>query len=173
MRWNPVVYPAGLLLVVVSAGSCSSESERQGSSDSAFAQVQNRGHQAMGVDQYTSAHRFEPLPDGGRITLVRGAEDSAGAAQIRRHMQSIASAFARGDFTIPGFVHDREVPGTKVMAARQDVIAYSVDFLPRGAQLRIHSDDLSAIAAIHEFLAFQRRDHRVAAGPSGETWVRP
>jgi hypothetical protein len=114
----------------------------------------------MGVDQYTSFHHFEPLPDGGRISLQRDAADSAGVAQIRSHMRGIAAAFARGDFALPGFVHDREVPGTAVMADRRSRISYTADTLPGGAQLRIATSDSSAVAAIHEFLAFQRQDHR-------------
>jgi hypothetical protein len=120
----------------------------------------------MGVDQYTSLHRFEPLPDGGRISLQRDAADSAGVAQIRSHMRGIAASFARGDFTLPGFVHDREVPGTVVMAARRSRITYAADTLPGGAQLRITTSDSSALAAIHEFLAFQRQDHRSAGHPA-------
>jgi hypothetical protein len=118
----------------------------------------------MGVDQYTSSHRFESVPDGGRITLQRDGTDSAGTAQIRSHMETIAGAFARGDFALPGFVHDREVPGTAVMTARRSHIAYVVDTLPRGGRLRIHSEDPSAVAAIHEFLAFQRQDHHSPGG---------
>ena len=135
------------------------------SADSAFGLLQSRGHMAMGVDQYTSSHRFEPLPDGGRITLQRDGTDSAGTAQIRSHMRMIGQAFQQGDFALPGFVHDREVPGTAVMAERRSHISYTTDSLPRGAQLRIHSDDPAAINAIHQFLAFQRQDHRV--GESG------
>ena len=130
------------------------------SSDSAFALVQARGHTAMGVDQYTSFHRFEPLPDGGRIALQRNPDDSAGVAQIRTHMQAIAQAFRRGDFSIPGFVHDRLVPGTAVMAARRSRINYAADTLSGGGQVRLQSSDSTAVAAIHEFLAFQRHDHR-------------
>ena len=37
--------------------------------DTAFRSMQERGHMAMGVDQYTSAHQFDLLPDGGRIAL--------------------------------------------------------------------------------------------------------
>lgn len=135
------------------------------SADSAFALVQSRGHVAMGVDQYTSSHRFEPLPDGGRITLERNGNDSAGTAQIRSHMRTIALAFQRGDFALPGFVHDREVPGTTVMKERRSHISYTTDSLPRGAQLRIHTDDTAAVNAIHQFLAFQSQDHR--AGGNG------
>src|SRR4051812_42292262 len=54
-------------------------------SDTAFAAMQQRGKQAMGVDQYTSVHLFDALPDGGRIELQRETNDSAGVAQIRAH----------------------------------------------------------------------------------------
>ena len=91
--------------------------------DSAFAGVQARGGVAMGVNQYTSRHVFEPLPDGGRIALQRDVADGEGAAQIRRHMREIAGRFAAGDFTLPGFVHARVVPGTEIMAARRAAIA--------------------------------------------------
>jgi hypothetical protein len=118
----------------------------------------------MGVDQYTSSHRFEALPDGGRITLQRDQADSAGTAQIRAHMQTIAAAFAAGDFKLPGFVHDREVPGTAIMAARRSHISYTTDTVPRGGSVRIRSDDSTAVAAVHQFLSFQRRDHRASHG---------
>ena len=134
------------------------------SADSAFTLVQARGQVAMGVDQYTSAHRFEPLADGGMISLQRDSLDSAGVAQIRSHMQTIAASFKSGNFTLPGFVHDREVPGTDVMAAHRSSITYAVDTLPGGAQLRLTTADPAALAAIHEFLAFQRHDHRAGGG---------
>jgi hypothetical protein len=114
----------------------------------------------MGVDQYTSLHRFETLPDGGRISLQRDPKDSAGAARIRAHMRTIATAFGRGDFALPGQVHARRVPGTEMMAARRQSIQYDTDTLPGGAQLRLTTGDPVALAAIHEFLRFQRQDHR-------------
>jgi hypothetical protein len=137
------------------------------SADSAFALLQARGHVAMGVDQYTSYHRFESLPDGGRISLQRDAGDTAGVAQIRSHMRRIEAAFARGDFAVPGLVHARDVPGTAVMAARRSRISYTADTLPGGGQLRLRTSDPSAIAAIHQFLAFQRQDHRSTSHGTG------
>lgn len=120
----------------------------------------------MGVDQYTSSHVFESLPDGGRISLQRDTIDSAGIATIRAHMQDIATQFATGDFSIPGFVHAQKVPGTDVMAARRALIRYMPEPLPRGGRVRIVTRDSAAIAAVHEFLGFQRTDHR-AAGHDG------
>ena len=117
----------------------------------------------MGVDQYTSQHVFEDLPDGGRVVLERDdAGDSVGIATIRAHMREIARRFASGDFALPGVVHDREVPGTDVMAARREGISYTEVDRPKGAELRIVSEDSVAIAAIHQFLAFQRMDHHAA-----------
>jgi hypothetical protein len=117
----------------------------------------------MGVDQYTSAHVFEDLPDGGRIVLDRAdAADTADVATIRAHMREIAAAFARGDFTAPGLVHAQEVPGTAVMAARRGAITYTAHDRPRGAEVRVRTTDSAAVAAVHAFLAFQRMDHRAA-----------
>lgn len=130
------------------------------SSDSAFAGVQQRGEKAMGVDQYTSTHKFDALPVGGRIELQRDMDDSAGVAQIRAHLNEIAMAFRSGDFSAPAFVHMQQVPGTTVMAAKRALITYTYRDLPRGGELRIDTKDQEALKAIHEFLAFQRHDHR-------------
>lgn len=129
--------------------------------DSAFAGVQARGRVAMGVDQYTSQHRFDDLADGGRIELQRDPADTAGVRTIREHLQQIAEAFAAGNFETPGFVHDREVPGVRTMAARRDRIRYEFRPLPGGGEVRITTRDPDAVKAIHEFLAFQRMDHHV------------
>lgn len=136
--------------------------------DSAFLAMQLRGvdRRAMGVDQYTSMHRFDALPDGGRIELQREVDDSAGVAQIRRHLREVAAAFAKGDFHTPAFVHDQQVPGTAVMAARRDAITYSVRDLPRGGEVRIQTTDPEALVAVHDFIAFQHQDHRTGGAGS-------
>jgi hypothetical protein len=134
--------------------------------DSAFAAMQARGRDAMGVDQYTSLHRFDALRDGGRIELRRDRDDSVGTAVIREHMRAIARAFASGDFTTPAMVHLQTVPGADVMRERRRAIRYESIDLPRGAALRIRSSDPVAVAAIHRFLAFQRREHRAPGTPS-------
>jgi hypothetical protein len=152
-----------LIIAVVLIGGCAQadSSPDRSTSDSVFAALQARGERAMGVDQYSSTHLFIPLADGGRIELQRDAADLVGARTIRGHMGDIATRFAAGDFQIPGFVHATTVvPGTAVMRARRDLISYTVEELPRGAALRIRSTDRGAVRAIHDFLAFQRGEHR-------------
>ncbi len=122
--------------------------------DSSFSALQKRGGIAMGVDQYTSVHKFDDLADGGRIELVLAIDRA-----IREHLQAIAKAFKAGDFSTPAFVHMKTVPGTAEMARRRAAIAYVYKPLPRGGELRITTKDAAAIKAVHEFMAFQRGDH--------------
>jgi hypothetical protein len=145
--------------LLISMG-CSRE-EGARTNDSAFAALQERGETAMGVDQYTSQHVFEPRPDGGRIVLQRKESDSAGEAAIRAHMRAISIAFSSGDFALPGFVHATgDVPGTAVMKRLKGEISYSPRDLPGGAEVIISTRSPEAVSAIHAFLAFQRMDHR-------------
>jgi len=130
--------------------------------DTGFAALQERGKRAMGVDQYTSTHHFDALPDGGRIQLQRDGDDSAGIAQIRAHIREIADAFRHGDFSTPALVHLKEVPGTRTMGARRALITYEPRDLPRGAELWIRTSDSEALRAIHEFMAFQRSEHHAS-----------
>ena len=132
--------------------------------DSAYHAMQQRGKVAMGVDQYTSFHRFEPAADGGRIVLVRDSADAAGVRTIREHLKGIAQAFSAGDFQTPGFVHDQTVPGTQVMTAKKAAIRYVFHPLPGGGEVRIVTRDAASVAAVHEFLTFQRTEHRTGEG---------
>jgi hypothetical protein len=128
-----------------------------------FSAMQSRGAHVMGVDQYTSAHVFEDLPDGGRVVLERDdPADSAAIATIRVHMREIAASFRAGDFTKPFQVHAQIVPGTAVMRDRRAAISYAPIDRPRGGEVRLTSRDSAAVRAIHEFLAFQRQQHHAA-----------
>ena len=148
------------IIAMAALVACTARKETAGA-DSGFAALQQRGETAMGVNQYTSAHIFEPLPIGGRIVLQRKGTDSLGETTIRTHMRTIATAFASGDFALPGFVHAMsDVPGTAKMKALRSEITYSERDLPRGAEVVISTKNPDAVAAIHEFLAFQRMDHR-------------
>jgi hypothetical protein len=149
-----------LSLVACRVGAQKPKSREHAAHDSAFAAMQERGKMAMGVDQYTSTHHFDALPDGGRIELQRNGADSAGVRQIRAHIRDIAQAFETGDFSTPAMVHMQEVPGTRTMAAKRATVHYTVRDLPRGAELRMTTKDSVAIRAIHEFMAFQRGEHR-------------
>lgn len=157
-----------VLLLAACRGDASSGDRAQGAApatgDSAFAEVQRRGADVMGVDQARSTHVFEDLPDGGRIVYTADApDDTAAVHQIQRHLRQVAVAFAAGDFSQPAQVHGREVPGTAVLAARRASVAYTMSDRPDGGELRLRTTDAATLAAVREFLQFQRDDHRAAA----------
>jgi hypothetical protein len=132
--------------------------------DSAFQALQERGKRVMGVDQYTSSHVFESLPDGGRIELQRDVEDSVGVRVIRAHLREVAARFTAGDFSLSQEVHaTREMPGAKAMREAAGVIRSVYRDLPRGGEVRLTSSDARAVHAIHAFLEFQRSEHRTGA----------
>ena len=127
--------------------------------DSAFAAMQARGERVMGVDQSASTHHFDSLADGGRITYQADGDDARAVRTIREHLRGVARAFAAGDFSAPATVHDRDVPGARVMAERRALIRYDYRDVARGGAVRIRTRDPHALAAVHQFLAFQRSEH--------------
>jgi hypothetical protein len=155
-----------VLALIVTSGACRERRATSASpSDTTFAAMQARGKTVMGVNQYTSAHVFEDLPDGGRI-ILETPSDSPGIARIRQHMREIAAAFQAGDFAKPFLVHAEAVPGTAVMAARRARIVYQAIDRPSGGEVRIRTTDPAAVTAVHEFLAFQRGAHHAAGHES-------
>ena len=162
--------PVGVALRVLGSAMQVTAQERdrqQCPTDGSFAGVQERGRGVMGVDQYASTHMFDSTPAGGRIELQSDTDDPAAIAQIRTHLQQQRDAFVAGDFANPAEVHAGAVPGSDIMAARRSAITYTFRELPRGGEIVIATRDAHARAAIHDFLAFQRSDHR-AQGLGGD-----
>ncbi len=152
----------GALMIALCAACSRSRATRDPGStaaDTTFAAMQQRGRMAMGVDQSTSTHRFDALPDGGRIELQRDTNDSLDVARIRAHLHLIQHAFQSGDFSTPQFVHMQTMPGTAIMAQKRDVITYAYHDLPRGGEVVMSTGDTVALMAIHSFMGAQRMGH--------------
>lgn len=133
-----------------------------GQSDTAFKAMDTRHGEVVGTDPMALEHQFVSQPDGGDIILERQIHEDMGINQIRAHLLLISRSFARGDFSLPGFVHEKPVPGTVVMAQRAGQISYTVEDLPHGGVVHIRTEDPEALKAIHSFIAFQIAEHRTA-----------
>jgi hypothetical protein len=157
---NRAFATAALAVAILHADArAEAQNSSSASRDTSFDAMQRRGKIAMGVDQYTSVHRFDDLADGGRIELQRASDDPAGVRTIRTHLNDIAKAFGTGDFSTPELVHASEVPGVDVMVRKRGVIHYAVRELPRGGVVVITTSDPEALRAVPRFLAFQRGEH--------------
>jgi hypothetical protein len=136
------------------------------SHDQHQADVDNRGDQVMGFDHNKTAHHFRLLSDGGAIEVeANDAEDTTSVAQIRQHLSHIANLFAAGDFTSPMLIHAQTPPGVPVMKRLKSTIKYRFENTERGGRIRITTSNREARSAVHDFLAFQIKDH--GTGDSG------
>jgi hypothetical protein len=132
-----------------------------GAHDKHAADVDMRGDHAMGFSHETSKHHFELLSDGGVIEVdALSDSDTVTRDQIRQHLTHIASMFSANNFEIPMFIHDTVPPGIPMMKEKQSAITYTYKPTPKGAMVMIATHDPDALKAIHEFLAFQIKDHR-------------
>jgi len=125
---------------------------------------------AVGDDPMALAHQFVSTEDGGDIILEREVHEDMGINQIRSHLLLISRSFARGDFTTPGFVHDKPVPGTDVMTERASQISYTVEDTEHGGIVHIRTNDPEALKAVHAFIEFQIAEHHTA--PTDSTQER-
>ena len=124
------------------------------------AQLDTRAHRAMGFDQDRTAHHFVLRTDGGIISVeVKDSSDDASRDAIRRHIRRIASDFEAGRFDAPLETHGEEPPGVPMMRALRSSIRYIVEQMPGGARVRIASSNNEVVAAIHDFLRYQIREH--------------
>jgi len=123
--------------------------------------VDQRGDQVMGFDHTRTTHRFLLKADGGDIEVrANDPADGASRDQIRGHLAQVAEAFARGDFAMPGMIHDRQLPGVPEMTRLKEAISYRYEETEQGGRLRITTKSPEALSAIHAFLRAQIEDHR-------------
>jgi hypothetical protein len=117
---------------------------------------------AMGFDQDRTAHHFYLYEDGGAIDVaVKDADDTKNRDAIRSHLPHIAMMFGQGNFETPMVVHDtKNVPGAAALTKWKDAIKYTYAETPRGGRVDIVTTSREALAAVHEFLTFQIRDHK-------------
>jgi hypothetical protein len=132
-----------------------------GSHAGRVAEMNARGEQGMGFSQTATTHHFLLMPDGGAIQVeVNDAKDAVSLDQIRTHLAQIAGAFAAGNFETPMFVHDQVPPGVAVMQKLKAEIAYKYEETQNGARVRVSTRNPEALAAVHDFLRFQIKEHQ-------------
>ena len=67
--------------------------------------------------------------------------------------------FARGDYSDPGYIHGRAMPGLAQLQQGWPRLSVRYSETPTGAAITLTSYDAALIAAVHAWLAAQQRDH--------------
>jgi hypothetical protein len=142
------------------------KSDAAGAAHGHDANLAAAGERAMGFSQTATTHHFILTRDGGIIQVgVNDPKDAENLSNIRQHLAHIARMFAEGNFSTPMFVHDRVPPGVPVMERLKTDIKYTFEETERGARVRITTANADALAAVHEFLRFQIKDHQTGDTP--------
>jgi hypothetical protein len=127
------------------------------------ADLKTRGGVAMGFDQDKTTHHFRLYETGGSIEVVANdPTDETILGQVRTHLKEIAAEFARGDFARPFATHAEVPPGVRTMQERRTALTFRYEDAPAGGRVRITTSDAKAKDAVHEFLAYQIREHRTS-----------
>lgn len=123
-------------------------------------QVNENGDKAMGFSHQKTTHHFLVQAQGGAIQVdANSKDDKQSRDQIRSHLRHITKMFAAGDFNTPMLVHSVMPPGTATMTRLKADINYKYEASATGGQVVISTSNKEALAAIHEFLRFQIKDH--------------
>ena len=148
-------------VLVLSAAIISGASSPQDAAKHQYhSDMTSRGDNAMAFDAAKTTHHFLQTPAGGTIQVTANdSEDTASRDAIQRHLQHIAQRFKEGAFDIPMFVHDQVPPGVPVMRRLKAEISYQYAAMDRGGRVEISTKNPEALAAIHDFLRFQVREH--------------
>lgn len=119
------------------------------------------GNIAMGFNQNKIIHNFKSTPTGGEIiiTALDNNNDTETIKQIRNHTLDIQKEFSEGNFTKPFFIHAQQVPGTKVMSEKKDLIKYSILQMKNGSTLILTTNNKQLINAIIQFMDCQATAH--------------
>jgi hypothetical protein len=125
------------------------------------AELAARGAQAMGFDQDAAEHHFIVTERGGYIQVeARQGADAATRDAIRAHLRRIAQEFAQGVFEKPSATHGEIPDGVPAMQRLASAIGYRYEERPRGGRVVIEASGGEAVAAVHEFLRYQIREHK-------------
>ena len=155
---DPMKVAITMLVMCVSLG-LTAQTDSQSDHHAGVVQ-RGESHTGMGFSQTTTTHHFILTPNGGIVQVT--ANDPQNTEQIetiQMHMKHIAQMFSEGNFSIPHFVHDQTPPGVSTMKELKNTIQYLAEPLSNGGRIKIETSSPQGIAAIHDFLRFQIKDH--------------
>jgi len=121
--------------------------------------VMEHGAQVMPFDQKQAMHMFLPSATGGVVEIVVHDMDATQIALVRSHLLQEAAMFIRGDYADPAYIHGKTMPGLARLESAASRVSVHYFETPSGAAIMLTSADHDSVAAIHQWLAAQQRDH--------------
>ncbi len=104
-------------------------------------------------------HMFSSSVSGGKQTVMVKDGNPRQIMLVRSHLRKEAAAFARGDFTDPGAIHGKTMPGIADMHEGYKRLSVTYGEVPSGATITYTSSNRALVAAIHRYFASQVDEH--------------
>ena len=152
--------PAALILIAALTPSQDTGASAKAPKSAHQHEVDTNGDKAMGFSHQKTTHHFILHTQGGAIQVdANSKDDKESRDQIQTHLGHIAKMFKAGDFNTPMLVHSVMPPGTSTMTKLKVDINYTYEPSATGGRVVIVTQNKEALAAVHEFLRFQIKDH--------------
>lgn len=122
--------------------------------------VHNSAHTVMPFDITKTEHIFRMTEEGGvQRVVIRDASARAQVPLIQQHLKHEAEQFRNGDYSDPGMLHGKDMPGLQELQAGSSKVSVSYAALSDGAEITFRTDDRHLLTAIHRWFGAQLSEH--------------
>lgn len=122
--------------------------------------VHNSAHAVMPFDMSKTVHIFRMTEQGGvQRVVIKDGSDKAQIQLIQQHLKHEAERFQKGDYSDPGMLHGKDMPGLKELQASGSKIGISYAALSDGAEITFTTNDRHLLTAIHRWFGAQLSEH--------------
>lgn len=124
------------------------------------AHVHDAAHGVMPFDISKTIHVFRMTEQGGvQRVVLRDAAATEQVPFIQQHLEHEAQRFQAGDYSDPGTLHGKDMPGLKDLQTGASRITVTYAALADGAEISFSTDDRHLLTAIHRWFGAQLSEH--------------
>lgn len=145
---------------VLAAGACLAVLTVLASAQTQQEHVHNSAHTVMPFDMSKTIHVFRMTEQGGaQRVVIRDPSAKAQVPLIQQHLKHEAERFQKGDYSDPGMLHGKDMPGLKELQTAESGIVVSYTARPDGAEITFATEDRRLLTAIHRWFGAQLSEH--------------
>ena len=124
------------------------------------AHVHDSAQMVMPFEISKTVHVFRMTEQGGvQRVVTRDASATEQVPFIQQHLRHEAERFQKGDYSDPGTLHGKDMPGLKDLQTGASKITVAYAALSDGAQISFSTDDKHLLTAIHRWFGAQLSEH--------------
>ena len=153
-------HPVRITVALLAAGACMVSWTGRAPAQTAQEHVHSSAHTVMPFDMSKTVHIFRMTEQGGiQRVVIKDSSAKEQVSLIQQHLQHEAERFQTGDFSDPGKLHGKDMPGLKDLQTAGSRIKVSYAALSDGAQITFTTDDRHLLTAIHRWFGAQLSEH--------------